>query len=261
MRLDYMTQLSPEPISLSIGVLRKPTLREFSKLTFDKLNYYEYILRLSPEEYYTELKGDEGKEYWKSLSDESRNDINIYKIVESDEGIKQTFVEIFNFFFVETVVYKDGFFLLLKEKVATLDEVKPEQVCGVIAKENFLQAVNLIQQILCINDSEESMDEMKFKNDIAKKLYSKMHKATAKKSKSVDMNLTIPNIISSISNKHPSLNYLNIWDLTMFQLLDSFNRMQSNSMYDLSCTRVAVWGDKDKAFDPSLWYKNNFDSK
>ena len=79
--------------------------------------------------------------------------------------------------------------------------------------------------------------------------------------KKADINLSIPNIISSISNMHPSLNYMNVWDLTVFQLLDAFNRLQANVMYDIDCTRVSVWGDEKKTFDVSLWYKNNYDNK
>ena len=91
----------------------------------------------------------------------------------------------------------------------------------------------------------------------------KMLKAKKKEqeTKKSDLNLTIPNIISSLANKHPSLNYVNIWDLTIFQLLDAFNRTQANSMYDIDSTRVSVWGDEKKTFDVSLWYKNNYDKK
>ena len=46
----------------------------------------------------------------------------------------------------------------------------------------------------------------------------------------------------------------------MFQLLDAFNRMQMNSMYEIESTRVSVWGDEKKTFDASLWYKNNYDT-
>ena len=86
-------------------------------------------------------------------------------------------------------------------------------------------------------------------------------KKQEKKKNKLDKNMTIPNIISALSNKHPSLNYTNIWDLTIFQLLDSFNRIQANSVYEIDSTRVSVWGDEKKTFDASLWYKNEYDKK
>lgn len=154
---------------------------------------------------------------------------------------------------------------MLKENTAidNPDKIKREQVRGAIAKDNFSQVMSLLQQICCIYNEEESLDDMKFKNNLARKLMEKMLKAKKKEqeAKKSDLNLTIPNIISSLANKHPSLNYVNIWDLTIFQLLDAFNRTQANSMYDIDSTRVSVWGDEKKTFDVSLWYKNNYDKK
>ena len=48
--------------------------------------------------------------------------------------------------------------------------------------------------------------------------------------------------------------------MTVFQLYDSFNRLQQNKMYDIDSTRVSVWGDEKKTFDFGLWYKNNYDN-
>lgn len=264
MRLDYGTQLSPVPITLSIGTLRKPTLKEISQITFDRFSFYEFFLKLSPETYYTKLrKENDGEAYWGSLTKEEQDKITIYNIIEEDDKIRSTYVEIFNFFFVETVIYQEGFFILLKDEVANPEKIKREQVRGAIAKDNFPQVMSLLQQICCIYNEEESLDDMKFKNNLARKLMEKMLKAKKKEqeTKKSDLNLTIPNIISSLANKHPSLNYVNIWDLTIFQLLDAFNRTQANSMYDIDSTRVSVWGDEKKTFDVSLWYKNNYDKK
>ena len=264
MRLDYGTQLSPVPITLSIGTLRKPTLKEISQITFDRFSFYEFFLKLSPEIYYTKLrKENDGEAYWGSLTEEEQDKITIYNIIEEDDKIRSTYVEIFNFFFVETVIYQEGFFILLKDEVANPEKIKREQIRGAIAKDNFPQVMSLLQQICCIYNEEESLDDMKFKNNLARKLMEKMLKAKKKEqeTKKSDLNLTIPNIISSLANKHPSLNYVNIWDLTIFQLLDAFNRTQANSMYDIDSTRVSVWGDEKKTFDVSLWYKNNYDKK
>lgn len=120
-----------------------------------------------------------------------------------------------------------------------------------------------MQQICCIYSEDEDIKNLKFKNALAKKMYEKMLKAKkkAQENKKVDINLSLPNIISSISNKHPSINYINVWDLTVFQLMDAFNRVQTNTMYEIDSTRVSVWGDEKKTFDFTLWYKNNYDNK
>lgn len=263
MRLDYGTQISPVPITLSVGVLRKPTLKEIAKLTFDRFTYYEYLIKMTPKIYYTELqKENGGKEYWESLTEEQQENITLYNLILEDEKLCNTYVEILNFFFVESVIFREGYFILLRKEVDNIEDIDTDSIRGAISKELLPQVFELIQQICCIYNAEDEIDESKFKNNLAKKLMERMKKAAKQNApKKSDLNLTIPNIISAISNKHPSLNYTNIWNLTVFQLLDAFNRTQMNSMYDIDSTRVSVWGDEKKTFDVSLWYKNEYDKK
>lgn len=262
MRLDYGTQLSPSPITLSIGNMKKPTLREISQLSFDKFSFYEFLMKLTPELYYTKLKANGGKEKWKSMPDEEKDELKMYDIILSDDSIKNSYVDLMNFFFVENVVFQEGYFILLNPDVIDYDNLSSENIRGVISQEQFYQVLDLMQQICCIHSEEENIENMKFKNKLARKLYEQMLKAKKEQeSKKIDNNLSLPNIISSLSNKHPSINYINIWDLTIFQLLDSFNRIQANTMYEIDSTRVSVWGDEKKTFDFSLWYRNNYDKK
>lgn len=262
MRLDYGTQLSPVPITLSIGVLRKPTLREISELTFDKFTYYEFLVKMTPEIYYTELQKESGgKEYWENLTEEQRDNITLYDLILDDIRLCNTYVEVLNFFFVESVIFREGYFILLRKEVDDIEDIDTNNIRGAISKELLPQVFELIQQICCIYNADDNIDESKYKNKLAKKLMERMKKAAKQNNQKSDLNLTIPNIISAISNKHPSLNYTNVWELTVFQLLDAFNRTQMNSMYEIDSTRVSVWGDEKKTFDVSLWYKNEYDKK
>lgn len=263
MRLDYGTQISPAPITLSIGTLRKPTLQEISELTFDKFSYYEFLVKMTPETFYTELMGDDGKDYWNSLTEEQQDKITLYNLIEQDEKLRAAYVDILNFFFVETVIFQEGYFILLNQGIEFNDDLKTSDIRGAMSRETFLQVLDLIQQVCCIHGEEENPDEMKFKNNLARQLMKKMlkEKKQEKKRSKSDKNMTIPNIISALSNKHPSLNFTNIWSLTIFQLLDSFNRTQANSVFAIDSTRVSVWGDEKKTFDASLWYKNEYDKK
>lgn len=263
MRLDYGTILCPEPITLSVGTIKNPKLKEIAKLGFDKFGYFEFLLKMNPEVFYTKVKGDDGKNYWDALTDEEKEQAILYDVIINDDKLVNVYIEIFNFFFVEPVVFRDGFFILLKEDINDETEINADNIRGVIAKDNMSQVLGLLQQICCIYEDNEDVNDLKFKNDLARKMYERMLKASReeKSSKKSDINLTLPNIISSISNKHPSINPINVWDLTIFQLLDSFNRMQVNALYDIDSTRVSVWGDEKKTFNASLWYKNEYDKR
>lgn len=265
MKLDYGTQLSPYPIALSIGSIRKPKLKDISDtrkgMSFDKFNYYLVFIKMTPEKFYTEIQGR--KDYWDFLPDEQKNKISLFDIILKEESLQELYLDIFNFFFVETVIFEQDMFILLKPHVDITEKIKKEDVAGVIKKDLFFNILDIIQQICCVKDFEEDISKESFKNNIAKKLFMKIRKAKKeeKAKRKLDINLTMPNIISSIANKHPSLNYVNIWDITVFQLYDSFEKIRINTIFDIDSRRISIWGDKNKSFDPNLWYKNNYDKK
>lgn len=260
MKLDYGTQLSFDPISLSIGTLKKPKLKDISSITFDKFEVYEIWLKMTPEKFYTKIKGKEGIKYWDSLKKEEKTSITLYDIVVNDEKLPSVYLEILGFFFSEPVIYRSGYFVLLKCDIES-EELSKENIRGVINKELFPQVLYVIQQICCVDDKEGMPGDGEFKNNLAKELFAKMLKNTKKEhaEKKSDKNYTIPNIISAVSSMHPSINFVNVWELTIFQLLDCFNRLRNNSMFTIDSIRVSVWGDEKKTYDAALWYKNEFD--
>ena len=136
-----------------------------------------------------------------------------------------------------------------------------------ITKENFKDALEVIQQVCHIYDGDKVDDEKnnKYKNKLAEKLLKRMKQGareqeerSRKKGKGQNKNMQIENIISAVSNRHPTLSPLTIWDTTIFILLDSFERLQVNEDYEMIKHQVCVWGDEKKNFKRDLWYQNNY---
>ncbi len=65
--------------------------------------------------------------------------------------------------------------------------------------------------------------------------------------------MSLPNIISSVAVRSLSLNWINIWDITIYQLFNEFERLQIIDQYDIASTQVSVWGDKEKKFKFGAW--------
>lgn len=265
MKLDYGSLLSPEPIRLSIGSIRIPTLREISRLTFLKFNIFQIFLKMSPEDYYTKLNLNKSV-IWENMTDEEKESLTLYDIVTHDEDACKTYTELFNFFFVEDVIYKDGIFFVLNESNTTDSniEITPENLGGIIHEDTFYTMLDILQQVCCLkNDDILEEKDVKFKNEKARILWERMQEAAKENEKKTrgknNANLSIPNIISSVAAKSTSLNINSIWDITLFQLYDQFNRLQNNDAYSINSMRVAAWGDEKKTFDYALWYKNMFD--
>lgn len=270
MKLDYFTLLCPEPISLSIGTIRQPTLRQIGKLSFPKFGMFQVYLKLTPNDYYEFINKDHGEKYWNTLDEEQKKEITLYDLIMSEEHLKQAYVEVLNFFFVERVIFRDNLFLVVDtdDYLTPSEEIElsKDNVKGVINPITLIEVLDIIQQVCCIKSTDPLDEPMpKFKNAKAKKLYERMLKAKEEQKKASMkkeyINLTLPNIISATAAKTPGLNILNIWDATLFQLYDQFEKVQNDDAHYMNTVRVAVWGDEKNQFDPSLWYKNNFEKQ
>ena len=258
MHLEYGTLISAHPIKLSIGTIKKPTLDEISQLSFGTFSFFELLMDITPRKYYVMILKDTVHEAWDSLSEDQQESVTMYDMIQLDEELRELYTNLFRFFFVERVIFESGYFLILEDDYELGTPITDAAVRGIIYEKNFAQVLEVLQQICGIQKKEESA-EPKFKNKKAREIYEKIQKGQEKAAKKHDINLSIPNIISAVACKHPSLNLTNIWNLTIFQLLDSFNRLQSNAIYDIDSARVSTWGDEKKTFDIALWYKNYFD--
>ena len=271
MRLSYEELIAPSdvPITLSIGHIKNHSLREIFKHGINAFRLYQFYLQLKPFDYYTQLNKEEGSSYWDKLTEEQRNDISMYDVIITNDDVASTYEELFDFFFVERVVYIDKLFFLLKtddyETKKENLEITEENFAGTIHPINFESVIDILRQVCCM-ESSDILEEKnpKFKNKRAKMIYEKLLKAKKEgmlASKTEQRNFNIANIISSTSAKSNNLNIIDIWNSTLFQLYDQFNKIQNNDIYYINSVRVAVWGDEKNKFDSTLWYKNNYNTK
>ena len=259
MKIDYGAIQSPYPIPTLVGDIRKPKLKEIVQkpMSWNKFYFYEFLSTMTPKDFFTKLNIDD-KNMWDSMPEDVKTNLGIFDVIGSNEEILQGYLEMLNFFFVETVLYSDGAFITLNpDKDYSVEVPEREDIIGVINNNNISDTLSVIQQICCI--SQEEPEKPKFKNRVAERLYKKMQAAEQTKKKKADLNMTIPNIISAVSCSHKSINYTNVYELTLFQLMDNFGRMFEDEIYDIEKRKVSVWGDEKNTFDITRWYKNNYD--
>ncbi len=254
MRLKYEQLQHPFPIHLNIGTLRKPTLGEIYKdIDIEVFNYYEAYLTMTVEDYYLYNSDTDKREYWDSLNDNQKQEIGLYDIVKQNNSVCDTYTKIFNIFFEESVIFINNAFILYQSNgEQTEHNITADKVVGIINEQSFEDVLDIICQTCCI-ERQSGGGKIKFKNALARKLYERMKLGNKQKKKNGDM--TLSNIISAVTARHTSLNYTTIYQLTIFQLMDNFERLRVNEIYDSSRITVSVWGDKKKHFDDSLWYK------
>ena len=222
MKLSYFELLSPEPVYLEhVGGILSPKLRDIASIGVKKYQYYLSILSMEPE---------------------------VFDSFCSTPDLAILFQQALDFFFKESIVYSIENNCFIAQETAN--------TVGLITKENYPMICDFIFQRNSMK-SNQTEDLSKVQNKKALEIMEKLQKGREKKAKQTkaDPNMELGNIISAVANKSPSLNMVNIWDLTVFQLWDCFSRICNNNAYEIQSMSVAVYGNKDKHFDANSWFR------
>ena len=128
---------------------------------------------------------------------------------------------------------------------------------GVINRDNYSELKDTILAFSLPNG--DSDKELKFSSEGARRVYeqceagrkkAKRQKSDARSAADFDLG----NIISAIATEHNSLNLLNIWGLTPYQLYNQFARVDRKVQLDVVSLKWAAWGSDPFEFDS--WRKS-----
>ena len=246
MKLDYLDLLSPEPVRIeNVGGILSPKLRDVASIGYDAYHFYLELLLMDLEKYFS-MTGH-AKDYGR-LSDEEKSNLDMFDFWTANGQSASLLEKVLNFFIEEEVVYSEQnrCFLIQNENGDV----------GAITRDSYPQVRDVICQRVCIRPGQED-DFSRIKNKKALEIAKKLQKGRSQKKKQekADKNMDLGNIISAVANRSPSLNILNIWDLTVYQLWDCFSRISNNNIYDIQASAVAAWGNKDNHFDAAAWFK------
>ena len=247
MKPDYLDLLSPEPVRIeNVGGILSPKLRDVASIGYDAYQFYLELLLMDLEKSLSMLGH---KEDFDRLSDEEKTDLDMFDLWTANGQSANLLEKVLNFFIKEEVVYSG------QNRCFLIQDGNGD--VGTITRDSYPQVRDIICQRVCIRpDQEEDLSKARNKKalEIAKKL--QKGRSQKKKQEKADKNMELGNIISAVANRSPSLNILNIWDLTVYQLWDCFSRISNNNIYDIQARGVAAWGNKDNHFDATAWFKN-----
>lgn len=259
-KLTYFDLISPKPFYVeNIGSIISPKLIEISNA--GGLSVYQNYLSTILIDLKTYFKIIGKEQEFNQLSDEVKEQLNVFDLFLSSEELIESLQTALNFFIKEDVTYSKehkSFLVIKREESNSIDN----KIVGIISKENFSQVCDLICQRNFVKSKRLEEDFSKAKNKKALEIMKKLQKGREEKAKQTkpDKNMELGNIISAVANKSHSLNIINIWDLTVYQLWDCFARLSNNNIYDIQCMSVATWGDKENHFDATTWFKKIDDS-
>lgn len=241
MKLDYSDLISPFPFYAEhIGHVKSPTLKEIwnPKTTWQGYQMYLGLLLLTPQAYGYE------------------ENISMFDLICSDSRLQKSYTAMFDFFLEETVLWDKNNHLFFT--YAKTDGDNPIVPAGMIDGENFSGLCDIILQRCGVERKDYDVDASKIKNKRAMEILNKIHRgrqaASGKSSRNKDMEL--PNLVTAVAVQSNSINFTNIWDLTIYQFYEQFKKEQVGIYFDIQKMAVAAYGNSKNTFKGNEWYKN-----
>jgi len=252
---SYDDLVNPYPIYVeSVGTIRSPKVDDIFKLSIGEYNQYICFLTMTPKDYYKNV----GEiDVYNSMDDSYKMSIDMYDILTSEDFVMYL-SDILSFFIIEDCVWdktSNSFNVCRYNSDNESDGI----IVGNINRDNFFTVKKLILARNNIKIKSNIIDAKKFKKKRAMKIMAKLTKANEelKTTSKYNKDLELGNIISKVCARHSSINYINVGDLTIYQLYDIFYSMIGNIRYDIYGRILAQHGGKAVPdFKDTDWYKN-----
>lgn len=240
MTLSYEDKLSPFPVFVpDLGYVSSPKI---SKIYSEEIGYFKYGF------YVVLLRGN------------VKDCLSLFGV--NEESGMELFKQVGMFYFIclnknIAFAYEQAFSLFIHGEVVFDAESKHFTVqkdgktTGIINSENFADVCSLMLELCYIK--EKSTKKLKFRSKKAKDLFKFLEEGKPKETKP-DKDYAFGNVLSSVCCQHNSINMTNVWDLTIYQLYDQFNRLQIKTPFDINATKWAAWGSDP--YDYKMWYKS-----
>lgn len=235
--------MSPDAIpAMKVGHIRSPQLKEMYPTTgigWTKYSLYIYLMMSSPKQL-AEIGGDQNVQE------------TVWSAITSSAALRALFCEALSFFLMENVLYDDkhDLFLTYLDNEAHSGNTPKMSLVGVISKDNLddVRAMVLVRNY--ISPSKANVD-IKFASEKAREIWEKAQAYLEKESSNKKENprTSLGNIVSKLCAIHPSYNYLNVFDLTVFQLYDAFFQLCFMRSVEFSESIVANHGSKEFQYE------------
>lgn len=238
----YEDLLSGDSIPMvAIGHIRSPRLSEMrptSGIGWARYNSYITVLKMS-------------KQQILLLASDANPESEVFDIVIGNESLRGLFHEALEFFMDETIEYDEAYHLFAVCDKPINDEEK--NVVGIITSGNFDSVRNLILTANYVPTSSADVGVI-HNSKASEDLWNKAQEYLANQGGQQESEVcTVGNMLSKLCAIHPSLNFTNVNDLTVFQFYDTFFQICYMRSKDFEEQIVSNHGSKEFRFDD--WMK------
>ena len=238
-KLTYLEKISPYGVFMqNVGYIHSPYLKNIMRIGYTKYQYALSLFLYSPDK-------------WFELPPPERKKLSMFDIYTATPDSREELLSAFSLFIDGNMEWDE------KSKSIVIDKSTDylrTTVCGYISNENYSEvAETCIAFADVIIEKEEDEADLKFATEADRIFYERFMEIKKENRKVVnpDDKYDLANIISIVCTFHPSINYTNVFDLTLNQLKDTFTQLAKSMQVNILNTNYAVWGG-DK-YDKTAW--------
>ena len=255
MKPSYFDLLNPVGVRVrGVGLLKSPTLMRISEIGKRQYDYLLSLLMMTPKDFLNmaakAVGGKDAANPYDELSEEQKRQLNIFDLLTQDKVLRDELIQALSLFCVGNLEWNQQ-----KNAVMVGVDKQGEQIFvdGKIDRDNFAEVSSLCLEMVRVE--RKKPETLKFKDEASRKFYERFMQKKEKfnEHKKQDPKYELANIISSVAAYHNSLNLLNIWNLTVFQLYDAYAKQQVKGQCEIQSLNYSVWGG---THDPELWLNN-----
>ncbi len=235
MRLEYFDMLSGEPIFVrGVGHVRSPKLKELRPTSGIGYKAYNWYLSLMSWDKAQLLQYGTLMQY-RGVDKLKHERITMFDAATLIQATRELYRGALSFFMEEEIVWDDSSRKYIAYALGDKESVP--QIVGEITRENFEEVRHLILQMNFVGLDKDGAP-VRHSSEKSKELWERVQGYLAEQTRRDEADphpeYRLSNIISKLCAVHPSYNLLNIYDLTIFQLYDSFFQVGYMRSADLS---------------------------
>lgn len=221
-----MRLLAGKPIYVDDIPIRPLTLGEIVGFGFTEFQQRIALLTISLNDMIEAVDDFE----FQAILKANRHQYKSFDLFMMSEEMRSLVIESFQLIFrTDDIVFRED------EEFGVVLEVAGQYM---IHRENFGQIADVIQLQNNPSSSDEDEDDLNPADELARGIAEKLKRAReiAKKSKEVESDnegATIEDIVSSVTAVSNSINKLNVWDYTLYQIYDEFARLIKIDSYHM----------------------------
>ena len=252
-KLTYLEKISPYGVFMqNVGYIHSPYLKNIMRIGYTKYQYALSLFLYSPDKWFESISKEYNiKNIWFELPPPERKKLSMFDIYTATPDSREELLSALSLFIDGNMEWDE------KSKSIVIDKSTDylrTTVSGYISNENYNEvAETCIAFADVIIEKEEDEADLKFATESDRIYYERFMKIKKENRKVVkpDDKYELANIISLVCTFHPSINYTNVFDLTLNQLKDTFTQLAKSMQVNILNTNYAVWGG-DK-YDKTAW--------